>query len=244
MANKYKPTLIGRIRQWYLNKFVYYVTIQQNNEHFFLSPRLWRQVMNDIPQGQRNSLCVWFKKYPREDGRMEYLMIFNPDFDAELSDDVMAGIREDVKEEQDFEKSLADKPRSVQIIERMKRLNSRDNRRQIPWTAPVQYNVFGHIGFQGVQPSPAEIVYEYGLEQQSKRRFRHEMQLTDRVSIGLKPIVYKPEVYGGRKAYILTDRIVARPTPTFATPFAEQKEEYIRQRSQQRRALGRMMRKK
>lgn len=66
------------------------------------------------------------------------------------------------------------------------------------FTAPLQFNVFGHIGFQSVQPTPAEIVYEYGIK----------CDIDDRVM--LKVI---PTTCNGEKAFILTRDVIGKPKP-------------------------------
>ena len=244
MKNPHNTSLIGKVRQWYLNHFVTYITIQQSNEHYFLSRRLWMQILKDIPHGQRDNMRVWFKKYPNGNGGSEYLMIVNPDFGVEFEDTVNSGIKEQYDKDMAFEKELTGKPRSVQIIERVKRTNKGHGRKAVPFTAPVQFNLYGHIGFQGIQPTPAEIVYEYDLERQVKKRYRKELQFTDRISLAVRPVAYRPEAYGGRHAYVITPEIVQPPVPTFAQPFAERKAEMDRQRHLQRMTMGRMMRKK
>lgn len=67
-----------------------------------------------------------------------------------------------------------------------------------PFTAPLQFNVFGHIGFQAVQPTPAEIVYQYNLK----------CDFDDRVMIRVKPFMCN-----GEKAFILTRHIIGKPKP-------------------------------
>lgn len=62
-----------------------------------------------------------------------------------------------------------------------------------PFTATLQFNVFGHIGFQSVQPTPAEIAYEYGIE----------CEFNDRVKIRVLPVMIN-----GEKAFVLTDEVI------------------------------------
>lgn len=245
MSNHYKPSLITRLKQWYYDKFVPYITIQQSNEHFFISRKLWERIIKDIPEGQRNNMKVWFKKYTTEKGNIEYLMVVNPDFNAEYDDAVMHEIHDAVMEQKAFDEKMKDKPRSVQIVENIKRTNNASKgRTKIPFCASIQYNMYGHIGFQGIQPSPAEIVYEYDLDRKIEKKYNISLELTDRISLMVKPVSYRPEVYGERKAYIITNVILHKPIPTFAKPFAERKCELAARRRALQRARGVQYRKK
>lgn len=112
--------ILRRIFEWYLNHFELYLTICQSNEHAYVGRRLWKEIDNALDDEQKKDIRIWFKKYPRLNGKgYEYIMVVNPDLS-------------------EYEQEL--------------------------FTAPLQYNVYGHIGFQSVQPTPAEIVYEYGID--------------------------------------------------------------------------------
>lgn len=238
--NDRKPSLITRARQWYLDKFVPYITIQQSNEHFFISRQLWKKIINDIPQGNRNNIKVWFKKYYVERlGRYEYLMIINPDFIAEFDESLINEINEAVEADKKFNESIADKPRSYQIIENIKRTNNRGENIKIPFCATIQFNMYNHIGFQGVQPSPAEIVYEYDIERIISKKFKVQTELTDRIPLRVIPVNYRPEIYGTRHAYVITPDVLHKPIHTYAKSFEQRRQEIAAERRAFQRARGR-----
>lgn len=72
-----------------------------------------------------------------------------------------------------------------------------------PLTVPLQFNVFGHIGFQCVQPTPAEIVYQYNI----KAGFH------DRIMLRVKAITIN-----GEHAFIITDKVIGKPKSMFDYP--------------------------
>lgn len=212
--------IVGNVRQWYLNHFVPYITIQQSNEHFFVSRQLWEVINNDLTKEEKAEIRIFFK-YVSDEGY--YLMIINPDMRAEYEEGVITeeafARQEEIKKRKD---KIKNKPRSYQIIEEVKRVNEAMKEGNLkkepsfPMTFPLQLNPYGRIGFQGTQPTPAMIVYKYKLEQSVKKKYRRELQFTDRVSLRVVPVIYRPEVYGHRHAFILTPEIVQKPMPTFS----------------------------
>lgn len=62
-----------------------------------------------------------------------------------------------------------------------------------PFTAQLQFNVFGHIGFQSAQPTPAEIIYEYNID----------CEFDDKVLLEVEPFTCN-----GEKAFIIKRRVV------------------------------------
>lgn len=241
MSNPYKTSIWRRIRQWYNNNFVPYLAIQQGNEHFFVSRVLFGIIMDDLPRDQRRSVKLIFKKYWLEkECRYEYLMIVNPVLKEELEPETYAQIEAAVKEQEEFEESIKDLPRSKRNIAIMKR---KDAERKNPnkagiYMTELQYNLFGHIGFQGVQPTPSEIVYQYDLETKVMRKYGDPLDFNDRVDIRVKPIVYRPEVYGGRHAFVLTDNIIDRPLHVFTKTREQRRAELQNRKHAQARARG------
>ena len=240
MSNTYKPSLWRRVRQWYNNNFVPYLSIQQNNEHFFVSRVLFESIINDLPLEERRFIRIFFKKYWLEkEGRYEYIMIVNPVLKEELEESVWKKIEDKEREREEFEARIKDLPNSKKMIETMKYKNALLKDGVVGLTlTDLQLNIYGHIGFQCTQPSPAEIVYQYRLEEETMRKYKTNLDFYDRVSIKVKPIAYRPEIYGKRHAYVLTDCIIDRPLRVAFQTMEQRKQAMEQRRHAMRRARG------
>lgn len=166
---KWFSSVRDKVIQFWLENFVMYLAICQSNEHVYVGKRLWKAIMEAVPEEQWSDIQIWVKKYPcvEKDGtlRYEYMMFANPD----LSD-------------------------------------YRTPSGQKPLTVPLQFNVFGHIGFQCVQPTPAEIVYEYNI----KADFHDRIMLkVDKVCVN------------GDYGFVITNKVIGKPKPFSLQNLAE-----------------------